>query len=113
MAPDHNPVAAGAAARRWRHARPVAGRAKRAAKQLSLPDALVAAARLHDIGYAPDLVETGIHPLNGARYQLRSAGIDGQIVSLVVYHSCAQIEADGAKDHVLPLVRGNRRDRHT
>jgi HD superfamily phosphodiesterase len=63
----------------------VAGLAKRAAKQLSLPDALVAAARLHDIGYAPDLVETGIHPLNGARYQLRSAGIDGQIVSLVVY----------------------------
>jgi HD superfamily phosphodiesterase len=82
--------------------RPVAGRAKPAAKQLSLSDALVAAAWLHDIGYAPDMVDTGIHPLDGARY-LRSVGIDGQIVSLVVYHSCAQIEADGAKDQVSDL----------
>ena len=57
----------------------------------------------------PDLAETGIHPLDGARY-LRSVGIDGQIVSLVVYCPCAQIEADGAKDQV--LVRGNRRDLH-
>jgi hypothetical protein len=40
--PDHNLVAAGAAARRWWHARPVAGRAMWAAKQLSLSDALVA-----------------------------------------------------------------------
>ena len=110
MTPDHNPVAAGPAAHRWCHVRPVAGRAKSAAKQLSLSDALVAAAWLHDIGYVPDLVETGIHPLDEARY-LRSAGIDGQIVSLMLYYSCAQIEADGAKDQV--LVHGNRRDRHT
>ena len=65
MAPDHNSVAAGAAARRWRYARPVAGRAMWAAKQESPPDALVAAAWLHDIGY-PDLAETGVHPLNEA-----------------------------------------------
>src|SRR5262252_6472107 len=79
--------------RRWRHVRSVARRARWAAKQLSLSDALVAAAWLHDIGYAPDLVETGFHPLDGARF-LREAGIDGEVVSLVAYHSCAEIEAD-------------------
>jgi hypothetical protein len=38
-------------------------------------------------------VQTGFHPRDGARF-LRCAGVDGQIVSLVAYHSCAQIEAD-------------------
>jgi hypothetical protein len=79
--------------RRWRHVRSVARRARWVAKQLSLPDDLVAAAWLHDIGYAPGLVETGFHPLDGARY-LRRMEIDAQVVSLVAYHSCAQIEAD-------------------
>jgi len=51
------------------------------------------AAWLHDIGYAPELVETGFHPLDGARY-LRRIGVDAHIVSLVAYHSCAQIEAE-------------------
>jgi hypothetical protein len=78
---------------RWRHVRSVARRARWVAKQLGLPDDLVAAAWLHDIGYAPGLVETGFHPLDGARY-LRRTGLDGEIVSLVAYHSCAQIEAD-------------------
>jgi hypothetical protein len=79
--------------RRWRHVRSVARRARWTAKRLSLPDDLVAAAWLHDIGYAPDLMETGFHPLDGARY-LRRAGVDGQVVSLVAYRSCAQIEAE-------------------
>jgi HD domain len=79
--------------RRWRHVRSVARRARWVAKVLSLSDDLVAAAWLHDIGYAPDLVETGFHPLDGARY-LRRRGVDEQVVSLVAYHSCAQIEAD-------------------
>jgi hypothetical protein len=79
--------------RRWRHVRSVARRARWAAKQLSLSDALVAAAWLHDIGYAPELVETGFHPLDGARY-LRRIGIDSQVVGLVAYHSCAEIEAE-------------------
>ena len=42
--------------------------------KLSLTDDLVAAAWLHDIGYAPELVETGFHPLDGARY-LRREGL--------------------------------------
>jgi predicted hydrolase (HD superfamily) len=78
--------------RRWRHVRSVARRARWTAKRLALPDDLVAAAWLHDIGYAPELVETGFHPLDGARY-LRRADVDEQVVSLVAYHSCAQIEA--------------------
>lgn len=77
---------------RWRHVRSVARRARWVAKTLGLNDDLVAAAWLHDIGYAPELAQTGFHPLDGARY-LRRAGIDGQVVSLVAYHSCAQIEA--------------------
>ena len=79
--------------RRWRHVRAVAQRARSVATTLSLPDDLLAAAWLHDIGYAPELAETGFHPLDGARF-LRRAGVDGQVVSLVAYHSCAQIEAD-------------------
>jgi hypothetical protein len=84
---------AAALPRRWRHVRSVARRARWVAKDLSLSDDLVAAAWLHDIGYVPELIETGFHPLDGARY-LRRVGVDGQVVSLVAYHSCAQIEAD-------------------
>jgi hypothetical protein len=79
--------------RRWRHVRSVARRARWVVKQLSLPDDLVAAAWLHDIGYAPGLAETGFHPLDGARY-LRRQGVDAQVVSLVAHHSCAHIEAE-------------------
>lgn len=79
--------------RRWRHVRSVARRARWVGKQLALSDDLEAAAWLHDIGYAPELIETGFHPIDGARY-LRSIGIDGEVVNLVAYHSCAQIEAD-------------------
>jgi len=62
--------------RRWRHVRSVARRARWVAKELALSDDLVAAAWLHDIGYAPELAETGFHPLDGARY-LRRVGVDG------------------------------------
>lgn len=84
---------AGPLPRRWRHVRSVARRARWVVGKLCLSDDLVAAAWLHDIGYAPDLAETGFHPLDGARY-LRRAGVDEGVVSLVAYHSCAQIEAD-------------------
>ncbi|MEM9654004.1 MAG: phosphohydrolase [Actinomycetota bacterium] len=47
---------------------------------------------LHDIGYASDLVETGFHPIDGARH-LRRLGADERLVNLVAHHSCAQIEA--------------------
>jgi predicted hydrolase (HD superfamily) len=79
--------------RRWRHVKSVARRARWVAKELCLPDDLVAAAWLHDIGYTPELAETGFHPLDGARY-LRLEGVDEQVVSLVAYHSCAVVEAE-------------------
>ncbi|HYB17520.1 MAG TPA: HD domain-containing protein [Streptosporangiaceae bacterium] len=78
--------------RRWRHVRSVARRARWVAKTLGLPDDLVAAAWLHDIGYAPDLAETGFHPLDGARF-LRKGGADDRLACLVAHHSCAVYEA--------------------
>lgn len=78
--------------RRWKHVTSVARRARWVADTLGLSDDLISAGWLHDVGYAPDLVESGFHPLDGARY-LRRAGLNGQVVSLVAYHSCAPIEA--------------------
>jgi HD superfamily phosphodiesterase len=84
---------AGQLLRRWRHVQAVAAQAERVADGLGLGDGtLVAAAWLHDIGYGPDLVETGFHPLDGGRY-LRRAGVDDRLVRLVAHHSCAVYEA--------------------
>src|SRR5689334_8725082 len=52
---------------------------------------LIAAAYLHDIGYAPPLRKTGFHPIDGA-YYLRSQGQE-RLASLVAHHSEAQFEA--------------------
>jgi hypothetical protein len=81
--------------RRWSHVEAVGDKAHRVGSVL-LGDheasVLVAAAWLHDIGYAPDLVETGLHPLDGARW-LRSIGFDQRVTALVAHHSCAHLEA--------------------
>ena len=51
------------------------------------------AAWLHDIGYAAPLVDSGFHPLDGARY-LRDTGFgDRPLWTLVAHHTCALIEA--------------------
>jgi hypothetical protein len=73
----------------------VTGVAKAAATQHSVAeiDELVAAAWLHDIGYAPSIAFTDFHPLDGARY-LRSVGYPDLVVSLVAFHSEAAIEAE-------------------
>ena len=52
-----------------------------------------ASAWLHDVGYAGDLVRTGFHPIDGARF-LRRAGWPEEVVCLVANHSCATVEAD-------------------
>ena len=79
--------------RRWRHVQAVAAQAERLS---GLPgvfgELLVAAAWLHDIGYAPRLAVTGFHPLDGARF-LRDEGADSRLASLVAHHSCAAHEA--------------------
>jgi putative nucleotidyltransferase with HDIG domain len=81
--------------RRWRHVRAVAAKSARIA--VILPEAerplLVAAAWLHDVGYAPDLALTGLHALDGARW-LRGMEFDERVVTMVANHSCATYEAD-------------------
>jgi putative nucleotidyltransferase with HDIG domain len=82
--------------RRWTHVQAVGVRAAEFAGAAGDDaDVLVAAAWLHDIGYAPDIAEkgTGFHPLDGARF-LRSIGFDERVVQLVAHHSCAHLEAD-------------------
>ena len=52
---------------------------------------LVAAAYLHDIGYAPELAHTGFHPLDGARF-VRDAGFP-EAAMLVAHHTGGRNEA--------------------
>lgn len=52
---------------------------------------LVAAAALHDIGYGH--VDTGFHPLDGARYLARN-GFSRVICNLVAHHSVSILEAE-------------------
>lgn len=80
--------------RRWRHVQGVARQVRRLG-ELSAPDfeVLEAAALLHDVGYAPDLVDTGSHPIDGARY-LASIDAPKRIVDLVAHHSAARQDAE-------------------
>ena len=79
--------------RRWRHVQAVAARAERLRGLPAVSgELLVAAAWLHDIGYAPRLAVTGFHPLDGARF-LRDKGAGDRLASLVAHHSCAVYEA--------------------
>ncbi|NDU75682.1 HD domain-containing protein [Actinomadura sp. DSM 109109] len=80
--------------RRWAHTQGVARQARTLAPILGdNADLLEAAAWLHDIGYAPDLINTGFHPLDGARYLRDAHRADGHLCRLVAHHSCALIEA--------------------
>jgi hypothetical protein len=54
-------------------------------------DVLVAAAFVHDIGYAPELARTGFHPLDGARFVLEEG--HERLAGLVAHHSQAEFEA--------------------
>jgi hypothetical protein len=79
--------------RRWRHVSGVAAQAERLAGVGPVRRGLlVASAWLHDIGYAPVLVDTGFHPIDGARH-LRDLATDERVVNLVAHHSCARVEA--------------------
>ncbi|MGI5203266.1 HD domain-containing protein [Spirillospora sp. CA-108201] len=80
--------------RRWAHTQGVARQARTLAPILGdKADLLEAAAWLHDIGYAPDLVRTGFHPLDGARYLRNIHQADDHLCRLVAHHSCALVEA--------------------
>jgi hypothetical protein len=79
---------------RWRHVQAVAARALIAGQALEAEEdrtALLAAAWLHDVGYAPSVAVTGFHPLDGARY-VRQLGQE-RVAGLVAHHSAANVEA--------------------
>jgi hypothetical protein len=81
--------------RRWAHVQGVTARARSLAPVLgSDADLLEAAAWLHDIGHAPGLALTGLHPLDGARYLRGAQHADAMPCRLVAHHSCAIIEAE-------------------
>ena len=81
--------------RRWAHVQGVAAQARSLALILGDDaDLLEAAAWLHDIGYSPELADTGFHPLDGARYLLDVEHADTRLCRLVANHSCAILEAE-------------------
>ena len=79
---------------RWTHVQAVAGKARAVAGVLPAEDAglLVAAALLHDVGYAPSLNRLGFHAVDGARF-LRAQGQE-RLACLVAHHSGARFEAE-------------------
>ena len=80
--------------RRWAHTQGVAAAARTLAPVLGPDgDLLTAAAWLHDIGYAPDVADTGFHPLDGARHLRDAERASGMLCRLVAHHSCAVNEA--------------------
>jgi hypothetical protein len=90
--------------RRWSHVQGVAAQAETLGPVVGDDaDLLVAAAWLHDLGYAPDLSDTGFHPIDGANH-LRRLGVPGRLSGLVAHHSCALLEANlrGLADHLEP-----------
>jgi hypothetical protein len=81
--------------RRWRHVQAVAAKANQLGR-LIVPDdrdLLTASAWLHDLGYAPEVADTGLHALDGARWLVRE-GFSPRLAGLVANHSCAYYEAD-------------------
>ena len=84
----------GALGDRWTHVEAVADKARGLAAVLSAEDAdlLVAAALLHDVGYAPSLNRLGFHAVDGAWF-LRAQGQE-RLACLVAYHSGARFEAE-------------------
>lgn len=85
---------AAALPQRWRHVQAVAAEAARLSAELNIDcRAVVSAAWLHDIGYAPAVADTGFHPLDGARY-LRKRDWDDEVCRLVAHHTDAAHQAD-------------------
>jgi putative nucleotidyltransferase with HDIG domain len=84
----------GALGDRWTHVQAVADTARSLATVLPAEDAdlLVAAALLHDVGYAPSLNRLGFHAVDGARF-LRAQGHE-RLARLVAHHSGARFEAE-------------------
>ncbi|WP_326825858.1 hypothetical protein [Streptosporangium sp. NBC_01756] len=70
-------------------------------------DLLTASAWLNDIGCSPESVDTGFHPLDGARYLRDVHQADDKLARLAAHHSCAVYEAterDRATGHGLVVI---------
>jgi putative nucleotidyltransferase with HDIG domain len=79
---------------RLHHCAAVAAKAEALAATVppSAADTLIAAAWLHDIGYASLLRDSGFHPLDGAEY-LRQEGWPKPVCDLVAHHSGSRFVA--------------------
>jgi hypothetical protein len=78
---------------RWLHVQGVVAKAKGLSKLFKSEDskALLIAAYLHDIAYAPSLIVTGFHPIDGARYIEPFVG--KRVADLVARHTQSHFEA--------------------
>jgi putative nucleotidyltransferase with HDIG domain len=88
----------GSLAPRWAHVRGVAAAAELMAAGLATidADAVVAAAWLHDVGYAPSVRSTSFHPVDGAVF-VRAEGFPAVVVSLVAYHNGRGVRGAGTR----------------
>ena len=77
---------------RWAHVQAVGRLADNLAASGSVPRDVAIAAWLHDLGYAPALVRTRFHPLDGAVF-LQEISAPANIVALVAHHTGAEYEA--------------------
>lgn len=87
---------------RWDHAQAVGRRAQELCEHSGLPERVVVAAWLHDIGYSPEIAAQGFHPLDGARFLAR-VGAPKEVVRLVAWHTGAGFEAE--ERGLLPELR--------
>ncbi len=71
----------------------VGAEARRIAPAFADSAMLIAAAVLHDVGYAPNLAATRFHPLDGARF-LQTQDAPARLCALIARHSCAVKEAE-------------------
>jgi hypothetical protein len=96
---------------RWIHVQAVGSTAELLASDTGrVPDVVVAAAWLHDIGYAPAVRSSGFHPVDGASF-LAGQDAPGELVSLVAYHSGATYEAE-ERGSVAKLTAFDKPDQH-
>lgn len=78
---------------RWAHVQAVGRRAEDLCECCELAEHVAVAAWLHDIGYGPTVVDTGLHALDGARW-LERFDAPPEVVQLVGWHTGAGFEAE-------------------
>jgi len=89
---------------RWAHVRAVAAAAEVISAASRDAEAVVDAAWLHDVGYAPEVRQTGFHPLDGARFA-SDHGFPERVVGLVAFHTGAEFEAaERGLEHELAAI---------